>query len=289
MSSYAQDCTDDTTAPSVSCLNGLAYNLAPNAMLTLQAQDLDAGSTDDCSSSAGLSFSFSMDTADSTRTFVCDDLGTIDFELWVTDEAGNQDFCTIFMSLEDVFNACGGGTGVPTVAGCITTDDGVPMERVGICFFVNPLPTPLLDTEIEGCYSVQIPESGNFSGRLTAKRNGDDQNGVTTFDMVLIRKHILNIENLDSPYKIIAADVNKSGSVSTFDIVITRKLLLGNIPEFPTGDSWRFIPRDYEFPNPLNPFVEEFPETIELESGHTESVDFIAIKLGDVNNSATTE
>lgn len=288
--SFAQDCDNDTTAPAVNCLNGLSYNLAPNAMLTFVARDLDASTTDNCSSTAEMLFSFSSDSADSTLVLGCDDLGTIDLELWVTDEAGNQDFCTIFMNVADIFNACDGGGGAPMIAGCVTTEDGVPMERVGICFYVDPLENPFLDTEIEGCYTLQIPDSEGFSGRLVPKRDGDDKNGVSTFDMVLIRKHVLNIEELDSPYKLIAADVNTSGSVSTFDIVLIRKIILGVSSEFTSTDSWRFIPRDYEFPQEDNPFSEPFPEEIQLSGGgHTTPVDFIAIKMGDVNNTATTE
>lgn len=287
--STAQDCDNDTTVPAVNCLNGLSYNLAPNAMLVLQARDLDAGTTDNCSTSEQLLFSFSSDSNDSTRTLVCDDLGTIDLELWVTDQAGNQDFCTLFMSIEDVFNACSGGGGAAMIAGCVTTEDGIPMENVGICFYVDPLTSPFLDTEVEGCYSLQIPDSDSFSGRLMPKKDGDDTNGVTTFDMVLIRKHVLNIDPLDSPYKLIAADANGSGSVSTFDIVLIRKIILGISSEFAAANSWRFVPRDYEFPQADNPFSEPFPEDIDLVGGHATPVDFIAIKMGDVNNSASTE
>jgi hypothetical protein len=38
-------------------------------------------------------------------------------------------------------------------------------------------------------------------------------------DLVLISKHILGLEPLNSPYKMIAADANKSNSITTFDIV----------------------------------------------------------------------
>ena len=41
---------------------------------------------------------------------------------------------------------------------------------------------------------------------------------VTTFDLVLISRHILGLEALDSPYKMIAADVNMSGTISTSDV-----------------------------------------------------------------------
>jgi hypothetical protein len=46
---------------------------------------------------------------------------------------------------------------------------------------------------------------------------------------------------------------------------------------------------DYVFPNPSNPFSPGFPEVYNINNfnGDLTGVDFIAIKIGDVNNSAT--
>ncbi|MFM9946384.1 MAG: cohesin domain-containing protein, partial [Saprospiraceae bacterium] len=54
--------------------------------------------------------------------------------------------------------------------------------------------------------------------------------------------------------------------------------------------SWRFVDSDYEFPVPTNPWFEAWPEVIQLEdlSGCQEDLDFIGIKIGDVNNTAET-
>jgi hypothetical protein len=62
---------------------------------------------------------------------------------------------------------------------------------------------------------------------ITPVKDDNPLNGVTTYDLVLMSKHILGIEPLGSPYKMIAADANKSNSITTFDIVELRKLILG--------------------------------------------------------------
>lgn len=80
-------------------------------------------------------------------------------------------------------------------------------------------------------------------------------NGVTTGDLVSISKHILGIQPLESPYQLIAADANNSGSVTTFDIVELRKLILGIYQQLPNNSSWRFVP-DYCFKDPA--FAEAF-------------------------------
>jgi large repetitive protein len=87
-------------------------------------------------------------------------------------------------------------------------------------------------------------------------------NGVTTWDLVLISRHILGIQTLGSPYKIIAADANKSNSVTTLDMVHIRKVILQIEPGFPNNTSWRFVDKTFVFPNPANPFQTTFPEVI---------------------------
>ncbi len=125
---------------------------------------------------------------------------------------------------------------------------------------------------------------------VTPTKDGNDLNGVSTYDLVLISKHILGLEPLDSPYKIIAADANKSNSLTTFDGVEIRKLILGIYNEFPDNTSWRFIPASHSFPNPANPFQQDFPESaqgIDRVASKSNKVDFVAIKVGDVNNTAS--
>ena len=112
-------------------------------------------------------------------------------------------------------------------------------------------------------------------------------NGVSSFDLVLIAKHILDMEQLDSPYKMIAADINKSGSITTLDLVELRKLILYINTAFPGNTSWRFVDADFMFPYPSNPFATVFPEVVDI-NGLLESVeyDFVGVKVGDVNNTA---
>ncbi|MFK7936971.1 MAG: hypothetical protein AB8G22_25880 [Saprospiraceae bacterium] len=278
-------CENDTQFPIVNCLNGIAVNLAPNGMLTLTAAEIDANSTDNCTAASELQFSFSQDVNDQTRTFGCDDLGTIDLELWVTDAAGNQDFCTSFLALENAFSACDGGNGAGNfIEGCITNMQGDLVEEVTVDLYIRGLEEPILETDINGCYTLQLPDNENLSGKIVPNKTDDVRNGVTTFDLVVARKHILTIEPFISPYQYLAADANGSGSVTTFDLVKIRKVILNLDDEFEIPN-WQFIPADYEFSDATNPFAEEYPTSIEFGSG-INSVDFIAIKTGDLNGSA---
>ncbi|MEI6410143.1 MAG: hypothetical protein WCR52_12210 [Bacteroidota bacterium] len=123
---------------------------------------------------------------------------------------------------------------------------------------------------------------------LTPYKNDNPLNGVSTYDLVLISKHILGIEPLGSPYKMIAADANKSRSITTFDIVELRKLILGIYTALPSNTSWRFVDKNHSFPNQSNPFDDpEFPEKIDCaDPTQLKPFNFVAIKVGDVNDTA---
>jgi hypothetical protein len=123
---------------------------------------------------------------------------------------------------------------------------------------------------------------------LVPEKNDDPLNGISTFDLVLMQKHILLLQTLDSPYKIIAADINHSGTVSTIDVVLLRKLILFIDTEFTQNTSWRFVDADFVFPNPQNPFETTFPEVYMLSGAEEEEADFVGVKIGDLNLSAET-
>ena len=85
----------------------------------------------------------------------------------------------------------------------------------------------------------------------------------------------------------IAADANRSGSVTTLDIVAVQKLILHISNDFPNNTSWRFVHRDYVFPLSDNPWYETFPELSSVNDiSGVNRVDFTAIKIGDVNGDA---
>ncbi|MEL6867677.1 MAG: T9SS type A sorting domain-containing protein, partial [Bacteroidota bacterium] len=120
-------------------------------------------------------------------------------------------------------------------------------------------------------------------------QNQNPLNGVSTFDLVLIIRHILGIESLDSPYKLLAADANSTGSITAFDIVILRRLILFLDTQLADNTSWQFIPETFVFPNPSNPFSTTIPNVVSWggSSNSDTCFTFISIKTGDVNGSST--
>ena len=145
-------------------------------------------------------------------------------------------------------------------------------------------PSPPIDLEVK---------TATASAGISPCQNENPLDGVDTWDLVLISKHILGIQPLDSPYKLIAADVNGSKSITNFDVVYLRKLIIGIHRDFsdiplPVGvndrqSSYRFVNQAYVFSNPRNPF-EEVNAFITPTDGAAAS--YYRIKIGDVNETA---
>ena len=110
--------------------------------------------------------------------------------------------------------------------------------------------------------------------------------GVTTLDITLLRRHILAIARLDSPYKLLAGDVNRSGSVSTLDITLMRRVILGISSTYPAG-LWSFVAASHVFSDPTAPFGVDASRHYTLLAADQQGQDFLGIKLGDVNGSWT--
>ncbi len=168
------------------------------------------------------------------------------------------------------------------VSGLITMEDGMPLSEVNLSCSNQ---VDIINAE-DGSYAFTDLAPANY--KITPHKDVNPLNGVTTFDLVLMQNHILGNQKFDSPYKIIAGDVNHSGAVTVSDILELRKLLLSDISNFTKNTSWRFVASDYEFPNPANPFQEAFPESTTLNLRDKDLVaDFIGVKIGDVNATAT--
>jgi hypothetical protein len=134
---------------------------------------------------------------------------------------------------------------------------------------------------IKGKYDVYGFEGGQYI--LTPSKNNDKikSNGVSTLDIIKIQSHILNIDSLNSPYKIIAADVNSSGTVTNLDLLYIRRLILGIDTTFPNNKLWSFIDANFNFSNPNNPFP--FKSTKSYFSFNSiDTQNFKGVKLGDV-------
>ena len=279
----------DNKAPTPICINGLSIQISQNGTIDIWASDFDSGSSyDNCTARSGLKYSFSSDVNETSIIFDCNQLGTNTIELWVTDEAGNQDYCSTYVIVQDNMDYCSGnGTGSSSIdlGGKVYNENGIDVEDVTVNLSGGSAAP--YNTASSGNYHFNnLAMYSNYT--ITPAKDVNPLNGITTYDLVLISQHILGTSPLNSPYKLIAADVNSSGSVTTFDIVQLRQLILYVITDFPSNESWRFIEADYNFPVPSNPWSAPFPELINQTNAQLTDMDlnFVGVKVGDVNCSA---
>jgi len=221
--------------------------------------------------------------------YSCDDIGEQTAYVVALDGAGNFDYCEtkVLIQLGNDLVRCGGGSlgGDGNIAGLIVTEDSETVEDVEVQ--LSGLESKTMMTANDGHYGFGALEQG-YDYSIQPYKDDGYLNGVSTFDLVLISKHILGVKLLDSPYKLIAADINNSASLTTLDLIQLRKMILGIDPFFRNNTSWRFVAADYEFMDPLNPWGEAFPEVYNINDllDDRMNADFVAIKVGDVNSNA---
>ncbi|MCB9343257.1 MAG: hypothetical protein H6576_06150 [Lewinellaceae bacterium] len=283
----------DTVPPVLVCKNLVTVNLSlpqisfwpePAFYDTLydnQSTHIELGIRKVCTGSG-----FPMDTLVTYYLF-----GRYGLEIWARDEAGNSSHCLVNLEITDYPPTHDPGS----LWVVVKTEDNKAVIGTKVALnsyhcYDGPLNLEMNIFQASGSNSFYyIPEPGT-NYEINASKVDEPLNGITTYDLYLIARHILGIEALDSPYKLIAADANGDGEVTLADIVLLRQLLLGMIPSLPDQKTWRFIPKEYVFPNPQNPFDPPFPEKIVVPFvpdpffGYTHQ--FIGVKIGDVNNSA---
>lgn len=223
-----------------------------------------------------------LDSVRSTYILTCDDRPAGELQLRAWDQAGNYSACTLPFGLTDTREYCGHCHPLVKLIGWIRTENGVGVPAVGITNGHNSRDNV---TWLDGYYDLCGTDGEDKV--ISFFKTGDYLEGVSISDLVKIRAHVLALDSLDSPYKLLAADVNNDGRVSTFDILELHQLLLGLQTSFRNNDSWRFVDEEYVFSDPNNPWLEVFPTTHNFSmSTYGDQGNFIAIKVGDVDGTA---
>jgi hypothetical protein len=298
----------DGKAPTVICAP-IVVNMMPTGMIDIWDTELLQYTLDNCTPTAQLETAicrgcttFPVDNNGlpvKNVRFTCADLGGQLVRIFSRDKSNprNADYCEITVLLQDnLSNACPTNPPTqPSIGGTIiqrsSTMGGVSNVPVQLTMGGGPAISGLtlnLKTDGAGNYGLLsniIPIAGTVT--IIPSVNTDHQNGVDMLDVLKIQRHILGIEPIISPYAQIAGDVNNSRSITSSDIVEMRKLILGAKTTFSGVNSYRFVLRDFVFPNQNNPFTTVFPE-IGTGDGAILPIrrDFIMIKSGDVTGNA---
>jgi len=208
---------------------------------------------------------------------------TTDIIMTVWDELFNSDFCTVSLNLVDNQSGCGSGSLV-SLSGRIATEMDAKMENVSVVLkYILPEFPVTRQTDAQGGFTFSNLPIGVDYG-MQPNKSGDYLNGVNTLDLLHMQRHILSLNRLNSPYKMIAADVDGDGRINVADLVTLRQLILGVISELPNSNSWKFIEQNQKLittsPWPFNESITHSSLKVNRSAN-----DFVAVKMGDIDGS----
>lgn len=198
---------------------------------------------------------------------------------WCT---GSTEAHVQIITIENPSSTSDNSSSIITCHGGSVSIDDVVVSTNDATVTIDPTGCTIEDDNIKdfvNCIVANNPIADGFDYNLEVIKNGNHINGVSTLDLILIQRHILGIETFDNPCDVIAADVSNNQEVTAIDLVEIRKLILGVNSIFPNSPAWKFVNDEFngQSANPLSFGKEEFP---------LEELNIVAIKIGDVNNSA---
>ena len=223
-------------------------------------------------------------TALNRDVYGCANVGIQEITLDIIDKDNLPHTCKEFIVISDPTGYCNDVPQLPkAILGKIVTPIGNAVQGVTMSIS-NENASIFRGTNEDGLFLFNdIPES-NYT--LQPSKNNDLKNGVTTQDIILLQKHLIKIRAFDSPYQFIAADVNNSGDITAFDMILLRQAILNSIDHFPNNNSWKFIKTNEQLTN-SNSLTSAKDDTYSIDYAPSLSMNnnYIGIKIGDLNNS----
>lgn len=298
----------DCYVPFLICRGDRIYNLQPlleegdidndgiieEAAALVEATDLARCDFSDCS--GDLIFSVNRvgepyNVNQSSIFLDCEDRYEVYLELYVWDEAfnpfsvqpdgtvGGRNWrrCVVKVRLQDpnlACNSCQVADNI-TINGNVHTLTGAPMSDVTISAGGDAGNT--LTSNFGG---YQLGGTIGESYVLRAEKETNPREGLSTLDIIILRRHLLGIQPITNPFLRLVADLNRDGQISLQDVIHLQSLLLAREDLYPAGSLWRFV--DSEWDGIGNPTEEvNLTDVAACTFGH----DFIGLRLGDLNGS----
>lgn len=173
------------------------------------------------------------------------------------------------------------------LSGQVNTFRGRAIPEVRVWLAQDP--TKFAFTDSTGHFEFEALLDEGITYRLLAEKDDDFNAGITTFDMVLLRKHILRLDTFEHVAQLFAADANENGGITTFDMVLFSKLILFVSNNLGSRTSpWIFLREGMSFTDYLdNP---GFHAALEFTTADDlMQLNFTGAKAGDINDSVNLE
>ncbi len=215
----------------------------------------------------------------------CDDEGDLMVRVYIFDANGNAVPCNAVASIEAFGeNICDDG-GLGSLAGFITSPDNELLSGIEVHISDPNSMDDMMYTDNNGSFLFNGLDVGSQYMIRPNMPDEVDLSRVKTSDIFKITNHILGVQEITNPFRMVAADVNADGRVDIGDMVAIRRVILGMDDTFQNSPTWRFIRRNFSLDGleeGWNPSI--FPSTFTVSElgGHNRDADFVAIEIGDV-------
>lgn len=278
---------EDAAAPGIICVNGLSMPLMETGESSIWASDFLVYASDNCTPDEDIQIQLGLEPAPGQNfppgttglTFDCEDQGVNTVALWAGDAVGNWSYCLTYIIIQDSDDdLCDDGV---MISGRIENEAGNMVNSVTV--MLNQDSSYMMETATDGEFAFPFMPTGD-DYIISPQKDIDLTEGLNTADVIRLLQHVNGNLPLESPYQIIAADVNHSDDVTIFDAIDLQRVILGVVDTFPNNTSWRFVDKSFLFPHPQAPFATPFPEVLERDNlmvNWTEA-NFIGIKIGDL-------
>jgi hypothetical protein len=257
----------DVEKPKISCRFDVAVDILPTTgTVALYAPQFKKMLSDNCSVEANISLKiengfpfFSNDGLAARDTIIIGCVGIIPIRLWATDEYGNKDYCDTYIDVQNNMGATPRDgnciQGEPSLgyvlSGSVVTSNGKAFEKATVVIKSSKAAKDLNVNVNTGSYGTYVQPGADVT--CSVSKNDDPLNGVSTFDLVLISKHILGTQLITDAY---------------------AKMILGLQKTFSKSNSWRFFDKNGN----------EKPTILKMDKDV--KINFIGLKVGDINGNS---
>ncbi|MEY3239803.1 MAG: hypothetical protein RIR11_1241 [Bacteroidota bacterium] len=279
----------DCKNPTVVCKNGLSINIMQSGMITLGTLDFLQYTLDNCTPTADIKTAIrkagsglGFPTGNTSVTFDCSELGAQPVEIWAVDAAGNADFCTSYVIVQDNSNSC-----APTssISGTVLKPGGQAMPGIQITALKNNQTIAATGTSTANGAFGPLPV---YAGCYLLQASSSDQTlnpqDITTWDAMLAGLHEYAVTPFDQPWQFVAADVNGDGWITPEDGFAITQVAIGGAVNWPGVPNWQFISANSAVP--VDEITLNDPQLVCAAAGGSTPLHFIGVKTGDLDHSA---
>ena len=185
---------------------------------------------------------------------------------------------------------------VQSVPGSVTVQPAAVISGEVSTYWAEPIPEVSVHVSTTGMEMIDDADANgqfavadvpvNASYELSASKVSEDYlNGLSSYGLFVGQRYLLGMQppQIQSPYQLIAADVNCSQSFTAADLLLIQRLIVGLSTSLGDCPSWVFIPSGTDWPDNFGP-ADVFPyaTATTLEINSDTSINFTGVKKGDI-------